>query len=416
METNSRNKLKLLVLCQLFYPELVSTGQTLTELCEVLSDSSLEVEVVCGPPTISNRKTRVPLHLEYKRIKIRRVWGTRFSKLTFLGKLINHVTYISSVFFYLLFEHSKRPILVLTNPPLLGVICAILRAIGGKPYIYLVFDVYPDTAINLGLIKEKGMIARHWDWWNRFIFKHASSIIVIGRCMREVIIKKGKKLYSFPDKVQVVHIWSDDRLIQPIPRVMNPFVKKWNLNGKFVVVYSGNMGLFHDMETIMEATKELTIYKDIEFLFIGEGHKKRWMKEFASKWNLANCQFHTYVDRRDLGSSLSCAHVGLVSLAAGQEGLSVPSKTFGILAAGVPVIGIMSRNSEVALILEENRCGIVTEPGNVKGLMDAIITLYSDSNLRNLMGKNGRDAINKKYNLIEAAIKYKSIIDSVQRY
>jgi len=408
------NSSSVLILCQLFYPELVSTGQTLTELCEVLIDLGVDIEVVCGPSTVIDRKTKVPRNLEYKGIKIKRVWGTRFPKLTFIGKFINQVTYALSVFFHLLFDFSKRPILVVTNPPFLGAICAMLRAIGGKPYIYLVFDVYPDTAIKLGLLREKSVIAKLWDWWNRIIFKHASEVIVLGRCMREVIVNNGKRTDSLPDKIHMIHVWSDDRLIQPTKRKENPYIRKWNLERKFIISYSGNMGRFHDMEAIMKAAKELADYKDIVFLFIGEGYKKKWMEEYANKWKLANCQFHTYVDRKDLRFSMACAHIGLVSLAACQEGLSVPSKTFGILSAGVPVIGIMSRKSEIALIIEENNCGIVVEPGNVKDLVNVILKLYTDRDLREKMGKNGRKAINKKYNLREAAMKYKHIIESAQ--
>lgn len=405
---------KVLILCQLFYPELVSTGQTLTELCEVFIDLGMDIEVICGPPTILDRKTKVPRYTEYKGIKIKRVCGTRLPKLTFIGKFVNQVTYAFSVFFHLLFDFSKRPILVGTDPPFLGATCAMLRAFGGKSYIYLVFDVYPDLAIKLGVLREKGIIAKLWDWWNRFILKHASAVIVLGRCMKEVIVNKGKGIDSLSDKIYMIHVWSDDRRIQLIKREENPFINKWDLERKFVVSYSGNMARYHDMETIMESARELMGYKDILFLFIGEGYKKKWMEQYVDKWKLTNCQFHTYIDRKELGLSLACAHVGLVSLKAGQEGLSVPSKTFGILAAGVPVIGIMSRTSEIALIIEENNCGIVVEPGDVKGLVNAILILYTDRDLRDKMGKNAKEAIDKKYNLREAAIKYKSIIESLQ--
>ncbi len=413
-EESAKNHPEVLILCQLFYPELVSTGQTLTELCEVLVDLGVKIEVVCGPPTIIDRKTKIPRYLEHKEIKIKRVWGTRFPKLSFSGKFFNQVTFALSVFFHLLFDFSRRPILVVTNPPFLGAICAILRAAGGNPYIYLLFDVYPDTAIKLGVIKDKSLIAKLWDWWNSIILKKASAVIVLGRRMKEVILNKGKRISSLHDKIHLVHVWSDDRKIQPLDRINNPFIKKWNLNGKFVVSYSGNMGRFHDLETIMESAKELKANKDILFLFIGEGYKKKWMEEYAKKWKLTNCQFHTYVNRDDLGLSLACAHVGLVSLLPGQEGLSVPSKTFGTLAAGVPVIAVMPRTSEIALIMEENNCGIVVEPGDVHGLVNSIERLYNNSELCKRLGKNAIEAIKSKYSLKNAAIKYLSIIESFQ--
>jgi len=404
---------ELLVLCQIFYPELVSTGQTLTELCEELVGMGVDIEVVCAPPTITDRKTRVPGYMEYQGIRIKRVWSTRFPKLNIFGRIINQLTYAFSVFFHLLRDTSKRPILVLTNPPFLAVICGLLRMFGGKPYIYLIFDVYPDTAVKLGVLREGGLLSRLWNLSNRFTFKHASVIVVIGGCMQEVI--RGKlDASSSEGKIKPIHVWSDDRLIHPVPREENPFIKSWGLEGKFVVGYSGNMGRFHDMETIMEAARALKEHEDIVFLFVGEGHKKEWMMECVNKWRLSNCRFHTYVDRKDLGFSLSCSHVGLVSLATGQEGLSVPSKTFGLMAAGVPVIAVISSSSEIARVLDEEGCGIVVMPGDVDGLTGSILSLYEDRRRLESMSRNARQAVDRKYNLKSAAKAYYELIYGLQ--
>lgn len=406
---------EVLFLCQLFYPELISTGQSSTELCELLTKLGIKVKVICGPPTIVDRKTRIPKRMNYKGIDIFRVSATRFSKLSFLGKFINQLSYALSVFFHLLLDFSKKPILVVTNPPFLGAICALLNKIGGKPYIYVIYDVYPDTAINLGVLSKNSIISLVWEWWNRFIIKHADSIIVLGRCTKKVILNKGNGINGLSNKIHIAPVWSDDRIIKPLEKNKNPFIEKWSLTNKFVLSYSGNMGRFHDMRTIMEAAKELNKkYKDILFLFVGEGYKKNWIIEYANKFKLTNCQFHSYVDRKDLGKSLACADVGLVSLSPGQEGLSVPSKAIGIMAAGVPVIGIMSKKSEMALILKENNCGFVVEPGESDDLIDSILKLYHHEALRKELGRNALEAVKNKYNLRNAALKYGSIIKSLQ--
>jgi glycosyltransferase involved in cell wall biosynthesis len=406
---------QLLVLCQLFYPELISTGQTLTELCEVLVELGVDVEVVCGPETIVDRKTRLPRYLENRGIKIKRVWGTRFPKLNLFGRIINQVTYAGSTFLNLLFDRSKRPILVLTNPPFLAFSCAILRSMGiGKPYIYLIFDVYPDTAINLGLLKETSFIVQGWNKLNIFIFKQAASIIVIGRCMQEIIQRKMERFkVDYSKKIQLIHVWSDDTHIRSVLGQENPFKELWDLKNKFVIGYSGNMGRFHDMETIMEAVKELNDYKDIVFLFIGEGYKKLWMMEFAEQWQLRNCQFHQYVGRELLGFSLSSLHLGLVCLSKGQEGLSVPSKTFGLLAAGVPVIAVMSEKSEIARVILEEECGLVVEPGDKDDLRKAILSLYNNRIKLAEFSQNAINTINMKYNLRNAAKSYFELIKKI---
>jgi len=414
-QSQLRTKPRALILCQLFYPELVSTGQTLTELCERLAESGVDIEVVCAPPTVVDRKTKVPRRMEHKGIKIRRVWGTRLPKLNLIGRITNQLTFASSAFLYLLFNPPRKPILVLTNPPFLAVICAILRKLRlSGPYIYLIFDVYPETAVRLGVLKENSLLSRLWESVNRLSLENADSIVVIGRCMQDVIKNKLARFGLQPDgKLTHIPVWSDDRLIRAAVGKPNPFVKRWQLQDKFTVGYFGNMGRFHDMETIMAAAWQLKDSKDIVFLFVGEGHKKQWMLGFAEKHRLDNCRFYTYVDRKDLGYALSVVDVGLVSLLYGQEGLSVPSKTFGMLAAGVPVIGVMSPKSEIARILREQQCGIVVTPGREEELADKILELYNNRERLRRMGKNASRAIENKYSLGNVSRQYLDLISKV---
>jgi len=406
---------EILVLCQLFYPELVSTGQTLTELCEKLAESGVDIEVVCAPPTVVDRKAKVPRRMEHKGIKIRRVWGTRLPKLNLIGRITNQLTFAGSAFLHLLLNPPRKPILVLTNPPFLAVICAILRKLRlSGPYIYLIFDVYPETAVRLGVLKENSLLSRLWESVNRLSLENADSIVVIGRCMQDVIKNKLARFGLQPDgKLTHIPVWSDDRLIRAAVGKPNPFVKRWQLQDKFTVGYFGNMGRFHDMETIMAAAWQLKDSKDIVFLFVGEGHKKQWMLGFAEKHRLDNCRFYTYVDRKDLGYALSVVDVGLVSLLYGQEGLSVPSKTFGMLAAGVPVIGVMSPKSEIARILREQQCGIVVTPGREEELADKILELYNNRERLRRMGKNASRAIENKYSLGNVSRQYLDLISKV---
>jgi len=411
----NHKKNKLLVLCQLFYPELVSTGQTLTELCEELVRLGMDVEVVCGPLTVMDRDKKVAKYIEHKGIRIRRVWGTRFPKLNLIGRIINQITFAASAFFYLLFHHFRKPILVLTNPPFLAVTCSILKLLKiSGPYIYLVFDVYPDTAVKLGVLKKNGLLSRIWERLNAFVFKHASAIVVIGRCMEEIIAKKMQnRNLSTNGKLHHISVWSDDKLISSASNTENPLKKKWNLEGKFVVGYFGNMGRFHDMETIISAAKILKDNKDICFLFVGEGHKKQATMEYAARHSLQNCRFYTYVDRQDLGYLMNLANIGVVSLLEGQEGLSVPSKAFGLMAAGVPLIAVMSPKSEIAQIVKEEGCGITVKPGKGKVLADSILQLYNDKSQLKQMSANALMAIREKYNLDKISREYFDLIGQV---
>jgi colanic acid biosynthesis glycosyl transferase WcaI len=397
------------LLCLLFYPELVSTGQSLTELAEELAARGVDVEVTAGPPTFVDRHQAVPRQMEYRGIRIRRVWGTRFPKLRLMGRICNQASFALSAMLDQVVRRRRVPILVLTEPPFLAWSCAVLRALRwGPPYAYVIFDVYPDTAVHLGVIRPGGGIARAWERLNAFTLRHADHIVVIGRCMRDVISAKVEAAVA--DRIRFIHMWADDVNIQAHSAGPNPYVGRWGLESRFVVGYFGNMGRFHDLETIMETANLLRTHAEIVFLFVGEGHKKRYAMEYAQDHGLGNCRFHTYVPREDLGYALATAAVGLVSLARGQEGLSVPSKAFGLMAAGIPVVAVMGRTSEVARMVEEQGCGVVVPQGESKRLAETILQLHQDPARLESLGQNGVRAIREKYSLAMAAEDYLKLI------
>lgn len=405
-------KPKLLIVSQHFYPELISTGQTITELAENLAEKGVQCEVWCGYPTTIKRKEKISKIIDYKDITIRRVFSTRFPKLHLPGRLLNQTMFVLSVFLKLLMDRSRRPVLVLTSPPFLGIACAFNRLFGGNPYIYLVFDVFPDVAINVGMLKPGSLPVKIWNKMNSFIFFYASYIVVIGRCMRERIEAKlaDKKKAS----VHLLPMWTDAAAIRPVARSMNSFIQKWDLEDKFVVGYFGNMGKSHNIETIILAASILRDQSDIEFLFVSEGYKKQKTIDRISELGLENCQFRSYVERDQLSYSLSCADIGLVSLENGHQGLSVPSKTFAMMAVHIPVVAIMPESSEIALMIREEKCGFVVEPGDAEELAHTILSIKEDENSRHELGSNARSAISKKYDVRITTCPYFGLILKMQ--
>lgn len=398
------------IVCQLFYPELVSTGQTVTELAEAIQKEKVQVNVICAQPTLLGDGEKVAREITHKGIKITRVWSTNFPKSNLLGKLINHITYSLSTFFFLLISKDKHPILSFTNPPFIGWICAAISAIKKRPFIYVLFDLYPDTAIASGLMNETALISKTWQKLNEFTYSQADKVIVLGRCMMQVLNR------TFPTdmkhKLHLIRVWADDININQNTHQIN-FRDAWNLSEKFVLLYSGNLARFHDIETILAAAERLQINQNIQFLFVGEGYKKKAAQSFVESKGLRNVQFKNYVDRSELGNLLQMADIGLVSLLNSQLGLSVPSKTFGLLSAGLPIIGVLPSESEISLILKEENCGFVSKPGDVESLVQNILELYEQEKLRTDMGKNARKAIDEKYNLKKTTAQYVTIIENL---
>ena len=393
---------KLRILSQLFYPELISTGKTLTELAEGLAERGEDIEVYCAPPSLY--KQTVPSYIEHKGIRIHRVWATSFPKKLFFGKLINHLTFSVSLFFTLLFK-PKRLTLVVTNPPFLGVISALIQCIRRSPYLYLVFDVYPHTAIQLGVLKPNGLVSRLWRFTNQFIYSRASRIIVIGRCMADIIKQDLPK--SCQNKLISIPVWSNDALIQrQIVTNKNVFKKLWNAEEKFVVNYSGNMGRFHDIETILTTAQQLLDHPDIVFVFSGDGYYRSYIQSAIKTLHLSNCRLYDYFPKESYGAALSSADLGIVSLLESQVGLSVPSKSFGLMAAGIPILGVLPDQSEIALIIKEEQCGYLVKPKDIPGLKSAILYAKNHSDETKTLGENGLIAIKKKYSLHQAITSY----------
>jgi len=404
---------KLRILSQLFYPELISTGQTLTELAEGLAERGVDIEVYCAPPSLTAQT--VKSHIQHKGIHIYRVWATSFPKKNFFGKLSNHITFSISLFFTLLFK-PKRPTLVVTNPPFLGVIAALINLIRRTPFLYLVFDVYPHTAIQLGVLKHHSLLSKLWRAMNRFVYRRASKIIVIGRCM-EVIVKHDTPV-SCQNKLITIPVWSDDTLIQK-QRVSdkNIFKKQWDAENKFVVNYSGNMGRFHDIDTILKAAEDLKDHLDIVFVFSGDGYYRAHIQETIKHRALWNCRLYPYFPKDDYGAALSSADLGIVSLLESQLGLSVPSKSFGLMAASVPILGLLPDSSEIAQIIREENCGYLVHPENVDSMIETILYAKTHPEDRKKRGENGLNAIQKKYSLHHVVTSYyNEIILLQERY
>ena len=401
----------VIFLTQLFYPEMVSTGQTMTELAEELVRQGVAVDVICGPPTVSVNKANSPLpkKMMHQGIKIRRVWGTQLSKLNFWGKLINQITFSLSVIIFLLTHRIHAPILVNTNPPFLAWICAISRRLGGPQFIYLIFDVYPETAIECGVLSQKSIISKLWRQINRFTYSQAQTVIVIGQCMKKRLLPYCSP--SQKNKLIQTHIWADDTLLRTTKT--DTFRSKWGFTSDhFIVLYAGNIGRFHDMETIMAAAAELKSNTSIQFVFVGEGHQKQWCQDYTTTHQLSNCHFYPYVDKKDLPKLLATANVGLVSLNANQWGLSVPSKAMGIMAASRPVIGIMPYQSEISHLITENNCGVVVPNRHSTALANAITQLYNSPDKGKTMGDNGRPLINESHTMYHTGVFFKKAICS----
>lgn len=410
-----KNKYDLIIVCQLFYPELISTGQTLTELVEELASYGLKIKVIASQPTILSDERRVPKDIDYQGIKVIRTWSTRFPKIHFWGKLFNLTTFFFTASLEVLFKNRKIPLLLLTNPPYLPILGWLDFLFTKTRYGVLLFDIMPEQAELLELVKHGGLLSRFWRFLNSVWYKKASYVVVLSKDMLNGAIENadllGKKYErECREKTHIIHVWSDDRIIKPTLKSCSSETKRLDLNEKFVVQYSGNHGRFHDVETLLAIVDKLREDKNIIFQFIGEGFKKSLVDEFKNFRKLDNMYSSTYVEKDKLSDSLAMADIGVVAQLPGQEKVCYPSKLLGIMASGRPIFAICPLKCEMANMIRQNDLGFVIENGDVEGGVKLIRSIRSQKDLLSKMGKNSFNYLQDFFTLDKAAKKYYKLI------
>jgi putative colanic acid biosynthesis glycosyltransferase WcaI len=403
----STRQTRILFLNRSFWPDREATGQFLSELCEDLSRDH-EVTIVVGPSYNAKRAvpTGIGLWSRERRgsVSIIRTWGTRFPKSNLVGRLVNLGTY------YLLaavvaFRLPRPDVIVAeTDPPLLGALAAVLKRRWRCRLIYNVRDLYPDIAEVNGGVRSPFLLEL-LRRGNDFAYQRADLIVTLGQDMARRIVDKGVPT----DKVVVVPDWVDCGRIRPLES--NPFRRSFGK--KFVVMYSGNIGLSQQLEAVLEAADRMRDDERIVFAMIGEGARKKWLQERARAMGLTNVMFLPYQPPENLAESLSAADLHLIPLAPGAAGCLVPSKIYGILAAGRPFIAMMEESAEVAQIARDDAVGFVVRPGDVDALIRAIHQAVDAPEQLKQMGARARRLAELKFDRDKVTSRFGSMLVGV---
>lgn len=398
---------KFFFVTQVFYPDETATASVFTDLTVKLAEyNDIDVEVWCAQPSYLTTE-RQPRHTEYKNVKIRNLPGTNFQKENLAGRLVNYFTFTLSLFFSLLFSKDKSPIFTVTNPPFLGAIVLLVSKLKGRKYIYIIHDIYPDGIIKINKLSERSIIAKIWSRLNKSILKNAEKVVVLGRDMAEAI-----KQIESSSKVEYIPNGNNEELFSPVKFETNPFVIANGLTDKFVVQYSGNMGIWHDIKPLGSVAKKLE-NKNIHFVFIGAGIRKKELFEVWENQVPGNTFLFPYQPKSTIGQTLTACHAAIITLREGLEGMAVPSKLYGILAAGVPILGMVPENSEIARVIREENCGYVIKPCDEEMMIKAILELRDNPEKQKLMGQNSRKAFEEKYTTQKIAQKYYQLISEI---
>ena len=398
---------KLTLISQYFYPEMISTGHLLTELLQQLVTKGMRVSVICAQPTYYSTE-KVDSHITFKGISITRTPNAQYDKNSIKGKLLNSISFFISAVLMACAQKQGGVILVVTNPPFLGLLGPIIKSLKKRPFLLIVHDLYPDILMKMGYLRPHSLTVQLWHALNQWIFRKAHFIVTLGRDMQKAL--QDKLPNTERPKVKFIPNWADPFVVRPVDTDENFFLKELGFGKKFIVQYSGNMGLTHDMETIIKAAWHLIRDESIQFLLIGGGGKLKKIKDMARYYKLQNVTFLPYQPRENLKYSLSAAHVSLIALESSVTGLSVPSKLYGIMASGRPIVAIVPENSEVALTLREFKCGLITTPKDDLALAETISWLKVNESARETMGNQAYKAFLENFTVQNCADKYSELL------
>jgi glycosyltransferase involved in cell wall biosynthesis len=383
----AQHSIKLSVVTQFFPPDFAATGQLIDELVKQLGQQGVNIEVFTSQPGYAFSSQTAACLERFERIRIQRSRTAQLWPGRIRGKAVNGVLYTLRAFLYLVRACRRNNILLVTTaPPFLPLVGYLVNVLFKLPYVCIIYDLYPDIAIAVGVVSKGSWLVKLWQAINKRVWLNAKGIIVLSPAMKQRVVEHCPQVEH---KVSVIHSWANPDLIVPIAKPKNWFAWKYDLVNKFTVLYSGNMGRCHDIDTILKAAIELQ-HEPVQFVCIGGGAKREILIREVNELGLNNFTFLPYQDKEVLPYSLTACDLSLVSVDPSSESLVVPSKLYSALAAGRPIGVICSPYSYLRQLIAEAGCGGTFDNGDSHGLAQFIRLLYRDQQLGEQMGKAGR--------------------------
>lgn len=389
-----------------FYPDHSAASQLLSDLAFHFATQGVPVCVIASCQIYDDPHAELPLEETVNRVKIIRVRTSRFGRQRLWGRTLDYLTFYFSAIRYLLKTVKEGDIVIAkTDPPLISVLAAIIAKFHNAVFINWIQDLFPEIAITLG-VKGIHIVEPLLRYIRNYSLRAAKYNVVLGDRMAQRLISEG----VMPNKIKMIHNWSDGDQIKPVESHENELRYAWDLQNRFVVGYSGNMGRAHEFGTIIDAVELLKETPNIVFLFIGDGAQRAWIAQEADKRGLKNIIFKPYQPREQLSLSLTVPDVHLISLQPQLEGLIVPSKFYGIAAAGRPVIYIGDSEGEIPRILREGGCGYTVDIGSAGDLASHIKNMSLKPVESRDMGRRSRCVFEKRFDKMLAMNEWKMLI------
>lgn len=408
--TQGPSRASVVLVSQFFHPDTSANATVLSELAVGLADRGVDVSVVTTQPSYASddRETTAPKREIYEGVSVRRLPATRFNRNDGLAKrLLNELSFFFVAFLYLVVRRRGDVLLLPTAPTFLPIAGWLLRWRGYRP-VPIVMDLYPAMAVALGYLDRTGPLTRLWEWLNRRLYRTASVTVTIGETMAEEL----RTRYGDID-VEVIHNWEDGAFIEPKEKSENSFAQDHGFNERFTLLYSGNLGRHHDLESLVEAAAILEDDETLppfEFVIIGDGAKKEQLQDVVAQRGIDSVRFLPYQPVNLLPQSLTSGDVSIVTMAEGVEGLCVSSKFYSALASGQAVLAISAPNTEIARVVERTNCGVHVEPNSPNRIAESVRRWLEDQEAADAMGDRARKVFETEFEKTDAIDAYYSLI------
>lgn len=388
-----------------FFPDTSATSQMLTDLARDLANFQYELHVICSRQLYDDSRAALPNEEIWKKIQIHRCWSARNGRDHLIRRSFDYLSFLgTAVAAMLKWTRSGDIVVAMTDPPMLSVCAALVTKWRGAVLINWLQDVFPEiaSALKVSLPPGLGAILRVFRNWS---LRQARWNVVIGKRMESFVTQQGVPA----ERQRVIENWAD-KAIEPQLAQRSALRRGLKAEGMFVVQYSGNLGRAHEFQTILAAMEELRLEPNWLFLFVGGGaNMKRLQVEVAAR-NLANVLFLPYQPRETLGDSLAAADVHLACLLPALEGLIVPSKFYGILAAGRPIVLIGDPDGEQARVVRAEGCGSVVSCGDSATLVRELRQMRLNPSWLQDMGGRARSLYEDRYTIHAAILKWLDVL------
>jgi colanic acid biosynthesis glycosyl transferase WcaI len=397
--TETAAKPRVLVLNQYYWPGVEATAHLLTELCEALADE-FDVRVVTG---LVRGQEELPRAVEHNGVRIERVLSTAYDRSALVHRGANYATYLASSLATALRGPRPDVVLCMTDPPMVGDVALAAAKRFDAPLLVISMDVFPEIAVELKRLENPLAVGLLRSLVGLYL-KRADRVVAIGETMRRRLEEKGTPT----ERLAVIPNWVDTTAITPQPRD-NEWARANQLDDKFVVMHSGNVGHAQNLDNLVRASTFLRDLDELRILIIGFGARHDHTVALARRLE-ASVWFKPYQPREVLAQSLATADLHFVGLGRGLSGYVVPSRLYGILAAGRPVVVAADEDSETAQVVRAVGCGVVIPPGRPELLAGTIRELRESRDELSAMGARGREYVVAEADRSVAIRRYRELL------